>query len=176
VTFDVSSGEDPAQVWAVTPGGPALVSASTSGGPANGANVTMDVTSDGRYVLFWSEATDLQGGVGDPAGRLYVRDLHAASTTLLPVVPTSDLGGSISADGQRIAFIGAATVGGQVTDVAAVFDRPAGTTATLLPTSTAADELATGPVEISANGLPVIWNRAGDATTGPVTERADFVG
>ena len=47
VAFDVTSGEDPAQVWAVTPGGLTLVSVSTSGGPANDASVTMDVTEDG---------------------------------------------------------------------------------------------------------------------------------
>jgi hypothetical protein len=63
-----------------------------------------------RFVLFWSAATDLQGGAGDPNGRLYVRDLHEATTTLLPVVPTSDLGGSISTDGLRIAFPVDATV------------------------------------------------------------------
>ena len=54
--------------------------------------------------------------------------------------------------------------------------RTAATTTNLVPTGTAADEVGPGPVEISANGLRVIWNRAGDATTGAATERADFVG
>jgi hypothetical protein len=175
VAFDVAEGEDPAQVWAATPNGPRIVTISTAGGEGNDASATMDITPDGHYVLFWSEATNLVDGGGDAAGRLYVRDLWNQTTTLLPVVPTSNLGGSISADGMRVAFIGSATVGGQTIDVASVFDQSDKSTVQLTPTATPADAVEGGPVEISANGQRVIWNRVGDATSGPVIERVDFV-
>ena len=153
--------------------GPELLSPTTSGGPStNGASHVRDISPDGRYVLFWSTAVDLQGGVGDPRGRLYVRDRAAGVTTLLPIVPA--VGGSvtvetISADGQRIGFAVEAPLGSVRAIVAAVYDRGTGVSTTLTPTGTVADALWVGPVDISANGRRVVWSRVGELA------RVDFV-
>ena len=84
--FEVSDDVNPEQAWAVTASGPTLVSATAGGGPGNGDSEVQDITPDGRYVLFDSTATDLQGGTGDTSGRLYIRDLQAGTTTLLPLL------------------------------------------------------------------------------------------
>ena len=179
VVFDVSDNVNPEQSWAVTASGPTLVSVTAGGGPGNGDSQVEDVTPDGRYVLFSSYATDLQGGTGDPSGRLYIRDLQAATTTLLPLLIT-DGQPSLSADAQRVAYPAPATLassgGAVLTTVAAVFDRTTGKVTKLLPTDTAADVAWLGPIQISDNGRRVMWNR-GDPNLGQlVLERVDFIG
>ena len=156
IVFDVFDNVNPEQAWAVTPSGPTLVSATAGGGPGNNDSWVQDVTPDGRYVLFSSIATDLQGGVGDPAGRLYIRDLQAGTTTLLPLLVVDGQQPSLSADGQRVANRAPATLpssgGAVLTQVAAVFDRTTGKVTKLLPTGTAADADWLGLIEISDNG------------------------
>ncbi len=178
--FAVSDGANPQQVWAVTASGPTLVSATAGGGPGNGDSEVQDITPDGRYLLFSSSATDLQGGTGSPSGRLYIRDLQAATTTLLPVLIV-DSSASLSADAQRIAYSAPATLpspggGAVLTNVAAVFDRTTGKVIKLLPTDTAADVAWIGPIQISDDGRRVMWNRGDPNLNELVLERADFVG
>jgi Tol biopolymer transport system component len=72
----------------------ALVSRSTTGGFANGGSMEPRISRDGRYVTFMSFATNLVPGITTPAIRIYVRDLQAATTTLvgeggLPVISGS---------------------------------------------------------------------------------------
>jgi len=180
VAFDVADENPPQQVWAVTASGATLVSATAAGEPGNADSVALDVTPDGRYVLFLSNATDLQGGEGSPDGRLYIRDLQAGTTTMLPLLVDNQARASLSADAQRVAYAAPATLpssgGAVLTDVAAVFDRTTGKVTKLLPTGTAADVVWLGPIQISDNGLRVLWNR-GDPNLGQlVLERVDFIG
>ena len=155
------------------------------GAQTSGWSAISDVSPDGRHVLFLSNAHDLDGG-GDGRSRLYVHDRAAATTTLLPVMPTAT--GSIAAetisnDGQRIGFAIEVTapssgpsyptphvVPAQQIGVAAVYDRSTGLTTTLWQSGTAAEALWVGPVDISANGRRVIWSRGGGHLV-----RVDFV-
>jgi hypothetical protein len=94
---------------------PHVVSVSAAGGPANGASTVPAVSSDGRFVAFYSAATDLvsQG----PSGNIFVRDtcLGAANcspqTVAVDLAPdgtapnaTADTRIAISGDGRFVAF------------------------------------------------------------------------
>lgn len=84
-----------------------LASPSLSGGPsATGNSHVLDLTADGRFVLFESTATDLVSGVSGSGMRYYVRDLVTGATRLLPVVHSerSTVGARITADGRRVVF------------------------------------------------------------------------
>ena len=140
-----------------------------------------DVTPDGRYVLFSSNATDLQGGDrgARPAGCTSATS-RPARRRCSHCWSTNQARASLSADAQRVAYAAPATLpssgGAVLTDVAAVFDRTTGKVTKLLPTGTAADMVWLGPIQISDNGLRVMWNR-GDPNLGElVLERVDFIG
>ena len=180
VAFDVTDGINPEQAWAVTVSGPTLVSVTPGGAPGNGDSQVQDITPDGRYVLFDSNATDLHSGTPDTSDRLYIRDLQAGTTTLLPLLVV-DAQPTLSADAQHVAYATPATLpssggGAVLTTVAAVFDRTTGRVTKLLPTGTAADTVFLGPIQISDNGRRVLWNRGDPNSDQPVVERVDFIG
>lgn len=94
-------------VWVVRNGAAVLASPSVTGGPSTtGNSLVLDLTADGRFVLFESTATDLVPGVTTSALRYYVRDLDTGETRLLPVPHSerSRVGARISADGRRVVF------------------------------------------------------------------------
>lgn len=84
---------------------------------ATGSSVQPDISADGRFVAFQSDATDLITDTPKPAGQtdIYVRDLLNNTTTLV----SHDTGGgfangassaaSISPDGRFVAFVSIAT-------------------------------------------------------------------
>ncbi|MGO8928153.1 MAG: hypothetical protein ACLQU3_14880 [Limisphaerales bacterium] len=99
-----------------------LVSVSTNGGSANGASRNPVMTSDGRYVAFVSEASNLVPNDTNGIADVFVRDLQAQATTLVSVGATSvsppsssGIQGSfsdspaISADGRYVAFYSTAS-------------------------------------------------------------------
>jgi Tol biopolymer transport system component len=85
-------------------------SADTGGGDPNADSYSASVSADGRFMAFWSYASDLTAGDGNGLPDVFVRDLGAGTTVRASV----DAGGgdsngvsycrSISADGQFIAF------------------------------------------------------------------------
>jgi Tol biopolymer transport system component len=85
------------------------------GGDARSSSNSASISSDGRYVAFFSLATDLVAGDGNRVGDVFVRDLVAGTTVRASV----DTGGgdpdggssipSISADGRYVAFSSVAT-------------------------------------------------------------------
>ncbi len=86
-----------------------LVSVSTDGvDPGNGDSFSPSISADGRYVLFYSKASNLASGSFSPvAQNLFLRDLQAGTTYAL----TSGNSGkvvtaSMTPDGQNVAFIG----------------------------------------------------------------------
>ncbi|HEX6183427.1 MAG TPA: Calx-beta domain-containing protein [Pyrinomonadaceae bacterium] len=89
-----------------------LVSVNSAGtGPGNGASAASDITPDGRFVLFASDASDLTAN--DTSGAqtdTFRRDLQTNTTTLVSVKSdgTGSAGGSgggaISDDGRVVAF------------------------------------------------------------------------
>lgn len=95
-----------------------LISKSPSGGIPNGESAYPTVSGDGRFVLYWSSASNLVPGDTNGAPDLFVRDLDAETTELVGLtsagtqVPTGStayvgwLEGNptISHDGSVVAF------------------------------------------------------------------------
>ena len=99
---------------------PQVVSVSTAGGPANGASAAPAVSSDGRFVAFYSTATNLVAQ--QASGSIFVRDTCLGEANCTPQTTAVDLApdGSapngpadshvaISGDGRFVAFASSAT-------------------------------------------------------------------
>jgi Tol biopolymer transport system component len=98
-----------------------LVSVNTGGGCANGTSRGSVMTPDGQYVAFVSAATNLVFGDTNGIADIFIRDLHAGTTTLVslgavtnsnpPVrgIATSSESPEITPDGRYVAFLSAAT-------------------------------------------------------------------
>ncbi|MFO7699363.1 MAG: hypothetical protein R6W79_02005, partial [Acidimicrobiia bacterium] len=104
-------------------------SAETQANAASGGT-TVWISGDGRYVLFDSAATNLDGPtVG--AGNLFVRDRQAGTTTMIPRDDGSNplfasIQGSISGNGRYVAFIGTEHTVGVPGPAVYVADRQTG--------------------------------------------------
>ena len=91
------------------------LSVATGGGQADGRSFVPAVSSDGRYVAFYSDATNLVTGDANNARDVFVRDLQSGETTRVSVASagTEANGDSfepaISADGRFVTFSSAAT-------------------------------------------------------------------
>lgn len=100
---------------------PQVVSVNSLGGPADGPSESPAISSDGRYVAFYSEAKNLVATA--PSGNVYVRDtcagVAAACTPATRAVDVAVDGGaangktgrqvSLSGDGRFVAFLSRAT-------------------------------------------------------------------
>jgi TolB protein len=101
------------------------------GAQAAGASIDPDISADGRYVAFESEASNLVRGDTNGAFDVFVRDLGTGTTSRLSVAgnrrPANDASYSadISADGRYVAFHSAASnlVPGDTNGVDDVFLR-----------------------------------------------------
>lgn len=91
------------------------VSVTSAGAQGNLASGPAAISSDGRYVAFASNASNLVSGDTNGVSDIFVRDTQAGTTTR---VSTTDLGGqadgtslapAISADGRYVAFVSDAT-------------------------------------------------------------------
>jgi Tol biopolymer transport system component len=96
-------------------GNPILVSASADGEPGNGLSAFgLSTSADGRYVAFASMATNLEPSDTDNIVDIYVKDLLTGGVRLASVTADGVKANafserpSISADGQRVAFVSAA--------------------------------------------------------------------
>jgi Tol biopolymer transport system component len=80
-----------------------------------GAERSVSISPDGRYVAFFSEATNLVPGDTNGRGDLFVHDRGAGTTERVSVATGGTEGDldsahpSISADGRYVAFASAAT-------------------------------------------------------------------
>jgi Tol biopolymer transport system component len=86
------------------------VSVSSTGEQANLFSREAEISGNGRFVLFWSDASNLVPGDGEHSTDLFLRD-RVAGTTERAVIDTNgqpigieDLVSAISADGRFIAF------------------------------------------------------------------------
>jgi Tol biopolymer transport system component len=114
------------------------VSVATGGGQGNGRSDLPSISRDGRYVAFYSEATNLVAGDTNGQPDIFVRDRVAGTTTRVSVSSGgSQANGdsafpSISDDGQVVAFSssGSNLVNGDGNGTVDIFvrDRSAGTT------------------------------------------------
>jgi Tol biopolymer transport system component len=113
-----------------------LVSVDSAGIQANGDSRYCAISSDGRFVAFNTDATDLAPGA--PPGQVYVRDRAHGTTECVSVSSSATFANvacgapSISGDGRFVAFSTSATnlVGGDTNgkDDVFVHDRTTGTT------------------------------------------------
>ena len=146
-----------------------LASVSTSGGEA-GQSEAVDISGNGRFVLFHSTSSTIAGGPPDSRGQLFVRDLATDTTAMVPLwtpqnpIPFGDeLNAAISDDGDRVVFAAERSlpVNGQPTIGAfpVVYDRSSGAKTLLAQTSTANDYLAFfSALTISGDGRRVAYS------------------
>ncbi len=91
------------------------VSVSSEGEQANGRSFECSVSGDGRYVAFWSWATNLVQGDTNGVADVFVYDRLTHQTTRVSVNSLGEQGNSgsvrpsISADGRYVAFYSGAT-------------------------------------------------------------------
>ncbi len=118
--------------WDRLTGATVLVSANTGGQPALGASGGARVSDDGRYVAFWSAASDLVVNDVNGARDVFVRDMTGGTTTRvsLSTAGTAIAGPcepltAISADGRWIAFASASSdvVAGDANGAADLYAR-----------------------------------------------------
>jgi hypothetical protein len=155
-----------------------LVSVSSAGAQGNGPSHPVGLSTGGRYVGFFSEASNLLPGDTNEAGDVFVRDMTTATTVRASV--SSDgaegnarsVGGSMSADGRYVAFYTPASnlVPGDTNDVDDVFvrDMRTGTTERVSLSSGGTEGNAASQVSlISASGRYVaFFSHASDLVAG----------
>ena len=87
-----------------------LVSAALTGGPGNGASSSPLISSDGRYVVFQSTASNLVAGDANGVADIFVRDTLLGVTMLASANAHGGAGNGpstrpiIAADGRTVAF------------------------------------------------------------------------
>ena len=109
-----------------------LVSANfSSTGGGNGNSLAGQVSTNGRYAVFQSDASDLLPGDTNGVSDIFVRDLQAASNILVSVAADGSWGNGASTDpvmtpdGRYVVFVSAATnlVAGDTNGIPDVFVR-----------------------------------------------------
>jgi len=120
------------------PGSTTRVSVATGGGQGNGSSFVPAISADGRYVAFYSDASNLVSGDTNGARDVFVRDLQTSETTRVSVSSSGaeangdSFAPALSSDGRYVAFSSAATnlVDGDTNDANDIFirDRQANTT------------------------------------------------
>lgn len=100
----------------ITMGTTSRVSLSNGGGdPTGGASTTPSLTSDARYVVFASTATNIVNGDTNGVQDIFVRDLAMSTNSRVSVDSSGTQGGatseypSITFDGRYVAFLSSAT-------------------------------------------------------------------
>ena len=76
----------------------------SGGGPANGNSYSPSLSTDGRWLLFRSQAKDLASGTFSGAENLFLRDLQ--SGTNIALTTAGVVAGAMTPSGQFVAFVG----------------------------------------------------------------------
>jgi len=161
-----------------------IVTVNSDEEPANDYSGNPVISGNGRYVVFWSQASNLVEGDTNDERDIFVRDLVDGTTERVSVssdeVESDGMSTmpSISDDGRYVAFASEATnlVANDTNDVQDVFvrDLVSGSTirASLGEFNVQATSICDGPV-ISGNGLYVVFHSSspnlvsGDTNTMP---------
>jgi Tol biopolymer transport system component len=132
-----------------------LVSANFIGtGGGNGNSLAGQVSTNGRYAVFQSDASDLLPGDTNGVSDVFVRDLQAGSNILVSVAADGSWGNGASTDpvmtpdGRYVAFVSAANnlVAGDTNGIADVFVRDLVNGATRLVSTGASGVDVSAPV------------------------------
>ena len=123
---------------AAGPGSTVRVSTATGGAQGNGSSFVPAISADGRYVAFYSDASNLVAGDTNGARDVFVRDLQTGDTTRVSVSSSGaeangdSFAPALSSDGRYVAFSSSASnlVDGDTNDANDVFvhDRQTNTT------------------------------------------------
>ncbi len=152
------------------------VSVDQNGGDADGVSYESDISSNGQFVAFTTNATDIVAGDANGLGDVYIRELATGVTRRLSVDSAGgDTNGestspSVSADGRYVSFWSTATdvVIGDTNGLPDIFvrDLVTNTTArvTLDPTGGSLDAGAAPQTSISGNGRLVAFETAATDT------------
>lgn len=163
------------------------VSVSRSGARGNGASEARAMTPDARYIIFFSDASNLASGDTNHLRDVLVWDRHTRRTSLIsvdskgrPANGESD-SASVSPDGRYVAFgsIASNLVVGDTNQTTDVFvrDRRKGTThaASFSATGTAGDSTSISPA-INATGRYVAYfSYAGNLAPGDSPDSGDVL-
>lgn len=162
-----------------------LVSANFNGtGGGNGQSVAGQVSTNGRYVVFQSDASDLAAGDTNGVSDIFVRDLQAGSNILVSVASDGSWGNGASTDpvmtpdGRYVAFISAASdlVAGDTNGISDVFVRDLlnGTT-TLVSVGATGTNVSVAPPIITPDGRYVAFasTAKGIAASVPTTSQGE---
>jgi Tol biopolymer transport system component len=160
------------------------LSLSSSGVQANGASYAPDISADGRYVVFVSEASNLVAGDTKYGADIFIRNRKTGKTRMLSVSSTGEQANdlseipSISADGDHVAFASYATnlVRGQQlkTDQLDIYvrDRSAGRTRLVSISSAGAEPNSDSyQPSISGDGNVVAFSSSATNLVGEDTNR-----
>src|SRR5947207_2433895 len=114
------------------------VSVDSAGTEGNGASIFSEISADGRFVAFWSSATNLVPGDTNGVADVFVHDRQTRTTERVSIdsagyqANSASTYSAISADGRFVAFVSTATnlVPGDTNGGQDVFvhDRRTGTT------------------------------------------------
>ena len=167
------------------------VSVSSSGLEGDGDSVAPEITADGRFVAFYSYATDLVGGDTNGFSDIFVRDQETHKTKRVSVSSAGaqgndNVGGfpSISADGRFLAFASYASnlVPGDTNTFEDVFLRNRKTRRTTRVSASSSGAQANGssflidPPVISADGRFVAFiSNATNLVGGTTSGEQDFL-
>ena len=156
---------DPGEVATIAaPIAPELISAAAGGsGGGDGRSGGSSVSEDGRWVAYWSDATNLVPGATGGYRHVYLHDRETGTTTRVTEGANGDSNGyysyavAMSRDGRYLAFSSAASnlVDGDDngSDDAFIYDRDAGKV-------TRASEAHDGS-QLGGDARPVVLNRSG---------------
>ncbi len=111
------------------------VSVATGGAEADGASSDPAISADGRFVAFWSFATNLVAGDTNTNSDVFVHDRQTGTTERVSIATNGGQAGgvsyypAISADGRFVAFesLAANLVGGDTNAAYDIFVRDRGT-------------------------------------------------
>ncbi|MFY9292903.1 MAG: hypothetical protein WAP03_19760 [Methylorubrum rhodinum] len=162
-----------------------LVSLAADGRQGNGASYGADISADGRYVLFQSDATNLVTGDTNAAADVFLRDTLAGTTTRVSLgaggAQANDncYASGLSDNGRYVVFNGYASnlVTGDTNGTSDVFlrDTVAGTTKLVSVSSagTIAND-SSFDADISADGRYVVFeSNADNLVAGDTNDTAD---
>ncbi len=148
-----------------------LTSVSSAGAQADAAVVGPVLSGDGRYMAFFSNATNLVANDTNGTTDVFLHDLQAGTTTRVSVTAAGAQGdtllgnsdAALSADGRYVAFVSRATnlVAGDTNGVRDIFVRDTvGNTTTRVSLTTAGGEGNSNSYEpaISADGRYVAFS------------------
>jgi Tol biopolymer transport system component len=162
------------------------MSVASNGAQANGESYAPSISADGRWVVFYSDATNLVAGDTNAAWDVFIHDRQAGATERVSVDSNGMQGSgasslpSVSADGRFVAFASVAgdLVPGDTNAASDVFvrDRQSGTTERVsLDSSGAQGNDASSFPSISADGRFVAYySSASNLAAGDTNGKRDI--